>query len=163
MRLSGSPPEEVIHAWEDVKAMFNGGTRKRLLSSSKHHSQPSYQPASSPAKSKRESSPPTRVPPLPLVMDYVWKHPFPAYPLPWLPPAPLLLPPHDRKPSYPSAFTPVYSALPPPAKDSDSEETVDIETCPEDDLKHDWSPHQVNAIRFIFPTKIFEVKSPMFK
>ncbi|XP_034230157.1 SKI family transcriptional corepressor 1 homolog-B, partial [Thrips palmi] len=31
MRLSGSPPEEVVHAWEDVKAMFNGGTRKRLL------------------------------------------------------------------------------------------------------------------------------------
>lgn len=33
MRLSGSPPEEVVHAWEDVKAMFNGGTRKRLLAS----------------------------------------------------------------------------------------------------------------------------------
>lgn len=34
MKLSGSPPEEIVHAWEDVKAMFNGGTRKRLLSSS---------------------------------------------------------------------------------------------------------------------------------
>ncbi|GLH07984.1 Ladybird homeobox corepressor 1-like protein [Gryllus bimaculatus] len=53
MKLSGSPPEEVVHAWEDVKlvmihqnrapeataggvaaqAMFNGGTRKRLLAS----------------------------------------------------------------------------------------------------------------------------------
>lgn len=32
MRLSGGPPEEITHAWEDVKAMFNGGTRKRLLS-----------------------------------------------------------------------------------------------------------------------------------
>lgn len=34
MRLSGSPPEEVTHAWEDVKAMFNGGTRKRMMSAS---------------------------------------------------------------------------------------------------------------------------------
>lgn len=34
MKLSGNPPEEIVHAWEDVKAMFNGGTRKRLLSSS---------------------------------------------------------------------------------------------------------------------------------
>lgn len=31
MKLSGDPPEEIIHAWEDVKAMFNGGTRKRLM------------------------------------------------------------------------------------------------------------------------------------
>lgn len=34
MKLSGSPPDDVVHAWEDVKAMFNGGTRKRLLASS---------------------------------------------------------------------------------------------------------------------------------
>lgn len=26
------PPEELVHAWEDVKAMFNGGSRKRLVS-----------------------------------------------------------------------------------------------------------------------------------
>ncbi|XP_055385523.1 probable cyclin-dependent serine/threonine-protein kinase DDB_G0292550 [Condylostylus longicornis] len=32
MKLSGNPAEEIIHAWEDVKAMFNGGTRKRLIS-----------------------------------------------------------------------------------------------------------------------------------
>ncbi|KAK0081856.1 hypothetical protein PV326_007466 [Microctonus aethiopoides] len=32
MKLSGNPPDDVVHAWEDVKAMFNGGTRKRLLS-----------------------------------------------------------------------------------------------------------------------------------
>lgn len=32
MKLSGSPPDHVQHAWEDVKAMFNGGTRKRILS-----------------------------------------------------------------------------------------------------------------------------------
>lgn len=31
MMLTGQPPQEVIYAWEDVKAMFNGGTRKRLM------------------------------------------------------------------------------------------------------------------------------------
>jgi len=34
MKLSGSPPQNIVYAWEDVKAMFNGGTRKRMLSSS---------------------------------------------------------------------------------------------------------------------------------
>lgn len=33
MMLSGQPPQEVIYAWEDVKAMFNGGTRKRIITS----------------------------------------------------------------------------------------------------------------------------------
>lgn len=33
MRLLGNPPDEITHAWEDVKAMFNGGTRKRMISS----------------------------------------------------------------------------------------------------------------------------------
>lgn len=33
LKLSGNPPDDVSHAWEDVKAMFNGGTRKRMLSS----------------------------------------------------------------------------------------------------------------------------------
>lgn len=33
MKLSGVSPEEIVFAWEDVKAMFNGGTRKRLISS----------------------------------------------------------------------------------------------------------------------------------
>ncbi|GBP63624.1 SKI family transcriptional corepressor 2 [Eumeta japonica] len=37
MKLSGTPPEEVIHAWEDVKAMFNGGTRKRMLSAASYN------------------------------------------------------------------------------------------------------------------------------
>ncbi|XP_072310466.1 SKI family transcriptional corepressor 2 [Eucyclogobius newberryi] len=32
------PPEELIFAWEDVKAMFNGGSRKRALPPSAHHS-----------------------------------------------------------------------------------------------------------------------------
>ncbi|CAD7001337.1 unnamed protein product [Ceratitis capitata] len=30
--LSGQPAEDIVHAWEDVKAMFNGGTRKRAIS-----------------------------------------------------------------------------------------------------------------------------------
>lgn len=29
-----APSEELIHSWEDVKAMFNGGNRKRILSTS---------------------------------------------------------------------------------------------------------------------------------
>ncbi|XP_054714778.1 SKI family transcriptional corepressor 1 homolog-B-like [Uloborus diversus] len=32
IKLGGSPPDEVVYAWEDVKAMFNGGSRKRILS-----------------------------------------------------------------------------------------------------------------------------------
>ncbi|XP_043264798.1 SKI family transcriptional corepressor 2 [Colletes gigas] len=113
MKLSGNQPDEVVHAWEDVKAMFNGGTRKRLLNN------PSSRESPSPAKKRRLS--PTaeisalvpspkhpRVPPFPelptplsrnLVMGYVWHHhqqaaavaaaktpgfPFPPYALPWL-------------------------------------------------------------------------------
>lgn len=34
LKLSGSPMEKIMFAWEDVKAMFNGGTRKRIISSS---------------------------------------------------------------------------------------------------------------------------------
>ena len=33
-KLLGDPPEVIVYAWEDVKAMFNGGTRKRLFSES---------------------------------------------------------------------------------------------------------------------------------
>ncbi|KAL1117741.1 hypothetical protein AAG570_004056 [Ranatra chinensis] len=130
MRLTGTPPEEVTHAWEDVKAMFNGGTRKRLLGDV------AEKPTGRDSPRTPLSSPLVvgRVPPLPLVMDYVWKHPFPAYPLPWLPPAPLLLPPpHSHQGA--SAFTPVYSQPSDKHRDSDSEENVDIETCPEDDVK----------------------------
>uniref|UniRef100_A0A8C5P9I4 SKI family transcriptional corepressor 2 n=2 Tax=Leptobrachium leishanense TaxID=445787 RepID=A0A8C5P9I4_9ANUR len=32
------PPDEMIYAWEDVKAMFNGGSRKRALSHGHCHS-----------------------------------------------------------------------------------------------------------------------------
>ena len=31
--VSGTDLEDTIHAWEDVKAMFNGGSRKRMVSS----------------------------------------------------------------------------------------------------------------------------------
>ncbi|XP_055591558.1 SKI family transcriptional corepressor 2 [Uranotaenia lowii] len=39
LKLQGSPPEKITHAWEDVKAMFNGGTRKRyILSTARKYS-----------------------------------------------------------------------------------------------------------------------------
>ncbi|XP_064459367.1 SKI family transcriptional corepressor 1 homolog-B-like [Ornithodoros turicata] len=34
IKLNGTPPEEVSYAWEDVKAMFNGGSRRRVAVSS---------------------------------------------------------------------------------------------------------------------------------
>lgn len=63
MKLSGGPPEEITHAWEDVKAMFNGGTRKRLMnspSSSHQHNHGSNHHRLSPPKRLKESpiSPP---------------------------------------------------------------------------------------------------------
>ncbi|KAK2588469.1 hypothetical protein KPH14_004452 [Odynerus spinipes] len=92
MKLSGNPPDEVVHAWEDVKAMFNGGTRKRLLgnSSSRESPSPAKQLKSTPTTAAvAAAAVPTlvpspthpRVPPFPelplplsrsLVMDYVW-------------------------------------------------------------------------------------------
>ena len=36
-KLLGDPPEEIVYAWEDIKAMFNGGTRKRLLGGGASH------------------------------------------------------------------------------------------------------------------------------
>ena len=78
IRLLGDPPDEVVHAWEDVKvrqvpfflfspfdqAMFNGGTRKRMLtSSSLETSTPSSLssypplPSTSPAKQVKLESP----------------------------------------------------------------------------------------------------------
>ncbi|XP_063218449.1 SKI family transcriptional corepressor 2 [Bacillus rossius redtenbacheri] len=148
MRLSGSPPEQVVHAWEDVKAMFNGGTRKRLLASSSSSS-------ASPAKLAKPAPgspppalpppPPPRVPPFPdLLVDYVWQHgvkahhlPFPPWPwlgkrvaAPLLPP-PLPPPAADLGRLYPSAFRPVLPAASVPAPDSD-EETVDVESTEDD-------------------------------
>ncbi|XP_022246319.1 SKI family transcriptional corepressor 1 homolog-B-like isoform X1 [Limulus polyphemus] len=34
IKLIGTPSDDVIHAWEDVKAMFNGGSRKRVTACS---------------------------------------------------------------------------------------------------------------------------------
>jgi hypothetical protein len=39
LKLYSTADEAIVHAWEDVKAMFNGGSRKRILSS---ESSPSY-------------------------------------------------------------------------------------------------------------------------
>jgi hypothetical protein len=64
LRLSGTPPDDVTHAWEDVKAMFNGGTRKRLSSplSSLHHHNPSNGSSSNSASKRVKENPPN--PPL---------------------------------------------------------------------------------------------------
>lgn len=185
MKLSGNPPDEVTHAWEDVKAMFNGGTRKRMLSS--HHTPESCKKSSPVIKPPKESSPPhpfplpvvsttARVPPLPLVMDYVWQHnalknnTFGSYTtFPWFSGAAKLgfglpstnstffFPKYDTTSRlYPSAFRPVYPSIPSSLKDTehddsnDEEETVDIETCNEDESKTVWqihTPDQVIAFR----------------
>ncbi|XP_068131140.1 SKI family transcriptional corepressor 1 [Hyperolius riggenbachi] len=58
------PPDDLAHSWEDVKAMFNGGTRKRAFSSasssgSSHPSRQSLElgpPPPPPAKSLRVSA-----------------------------------------------------------------------------------------------------------
>lgn len=34
IKLSANPPDDVMFAWEDVKAMFNGGSRKRAMAAS---------------------------------------------------------------------------------------------------------------------------------
>ncbi|XP_076322539.1 uncharacterized protein LOC143231778 isoform X2 [Tachypleus tridentatus] len=34
IKLIGMPSDDIIHAWEDVKAMFNGGSRKRITACS---------------------------------------------------------------------------------------------------------------------------------
>ncbi|XP_073959922.1 SKI family transcriptional corepressor fussel isoform X2 [Choristoneura fumiferana] len=75
MKLSGAPPDEVVHAWEDVKAMFNGGTRKRMLSAARPE----------PEEPKRAASPAHA--PAPRLADYVWGARLPLpYAIPWLKP-----------------------------------------------------------------------------
>lgn len=46
LRLCGTPPEEVLYAWEDVKAMFNGGSRKRVMSATYSRFQSTKRPRS---------------------------------------------------------------------------------------------------------------------
>lgn len=69
LKLSGTPPDDVTHAWEDVKAMFNGGTRKRLMSSPmsslRSHSSGDPPPTSNSSSKRSKDSPaiPTPTPP----------------------------------------------------------------------------------------------------
>ncbi|XP_050668040.1 SKI family transcriptional corepressor 2 [Leptidea sinapis] len=85
MKLSGTPPVEVVHAWEDVKAMFNGGTRKRMLSASRRF--PIRRPEESSESKRVASSPPNAHTPVPRLADYVWGARLPLpYALPWLKP-----------------------------------------------------------------------------
>ncbi|XP_050519500.1 SKI family transcriptional corepressor 1 homolog-B isoform X1 [Diabrotica virgifera virgifera] len=152
MKLSGSPPEEITHAWEDVKAMFNGGTRKRLLASSLV--------SRTPKQSKIEPQPQPIVPapripncqdiPLPIsrvAMDFIYHKPlaFTSYSsFPWLKRNPILFPqdnpffPMDK--SYQSAFKPVQPVVDRPVsqKDEESDDEVDIETT---DDKPDAAPN----------------------
>ncbi|CAG9816874.1 unnamed protein product [Phaedon cochleariae] len=162
MKLSGCPPDEITHAWEDVKAMFNGGTRKRLLASSlmaRPQKQTKLAPQSPPIV------PAPRIPncqdlPLPMsrvAMDFIYHKPlaFGSYAsFPWLKRNPILFPqdnpffPIDK--SYQSAFKPVQ---PVPdkggsQKDEESDDEVDIETTDEKDedaanfdLKEEKSAH----------------------
>ncbi|XP_066248755.1 SKI family transcriptional corepressor 1 homolog-B [Euwallacea similis] len=142
MKLSGNPPEEIVHAWEDVKAMFNGGTRKRLLSSSavshslkQHVSKPQNQPV---VPSPRLAS--CQELPLPLsrvAMDLIYYKPlgFSSYSsLPWLKGAPLIFPQesplYPLEKSYQSAFKPVQPIVKNCSSkmSDDSDHEVDIET-----------------------------------
>ncbi|KRK04980.1 uncharacterized protein LOC26535171 isoform X1 [Drosophila yakuba] len=57
MSLSGNDyDEKIIHAWEDVKAMFNGGTRKRLVGGSANNRNPGSPTASTAVSSGVGSS-----------------------------------------------------------------------------------------------------------
>ncbi|PSN34829.1 SKI family transcriptional corepressor 1-B [Blattella germanica] len=63
---TGPTAKYVVHAWEDVKAMFNGGTRKRLLASAAVvHREPQPQSAPTPAKQVKlsQDTAPVSVPP----------------------------------------------------------------------------------------------------
>ncbi|XP_018408335.1 PREDICTED: SKI family transcriptional corepressor 1 [Nanorana parkeri] len=62
LRLSDSTSDDLAHSWEDVKAMFNGGTRKRAFSSpasggsARQHLELAPPPPPPPAKSLRVSA-----------------------------------------------------------------------------------------------------------
>ncbi|CAG9855075.1 unnamed protein product [Phyllotreta striolata] len=152
MKLTGNPPEEIIHAWEDVKAMFNGGTRKRLLASSlmsRAPKQNKIEPQTQPI------IPAPRIPncqdiPLPIsrvAMDFIYHKPlaFSSYSsFPWLKRNPILFPqdnpffPIDK--AYQSAFKPVQPIVERPVSQKDEEsddDEVDIETT---DEKTDGAP-----------------------
>ncbi|XP_047029390.1 SKI family transcriptional corepressor 2 [Helicoverpa zea] len=87
MKLSGTPPEEVVHAWEDVKAMFNGGTRKRMLSAARRVPLRRPESEGSSEAKRPAASPPSAHAPVPRLADYVWGARLPLpYAIPWLKP-----------------------------------------------------------------------------
>ncbi|XP_044765342.1 SKI family transcriptional corepressor 1 homolog-B [Coccinella septempunctata] len=150
MKLSGNPPEEIVHAWEDVKAMFNGGTRKRLLANSISES-PQKQAKIEPQPQPIVPSP--RIPncqdltfPISRVaMDFIYHKPlaFTSYSsFPWLKRSPILFPQDNpffsMEKSYQSAFKPVQTVVDksPVEKKEDSDDEVDIETT--DDKTTSW-------------------------
>lgn len=157
MKLSGSPPEEIVHAWEDVKAMFNGGTRKRLLASSvmsrapkQNKLDPQTQPiVPSPRIPNCQdiSLPISRV-----AMDLIYHKPlaFSSYTsLPWLKRGPILFPQDNpfftMDKSYQSAFKPVQPVVEKSVsqKDEESDDEVDIETTDEKaDTQLNWEPKE---------------------
>lgn len=143
MKLSGGPPEEIVHAWEDVKAMFNGGTRKRLLSNSVVNR--------ASKQGKIETAQPQPIVPAPRIpncqdislpisrvaMDFIYHKPFAfsSYSsFPWLKRSPILFP-HESPffsidKNYQSAFKPVQTLVEEPIqqKEEQSDDEVDIET-----------------------------------
>ncbi|XP_049817971.1 SKI family transcriptional corepressor 1 homolog-B isoform X2 [Aethina tumida] len=142
MKLSGSPHDEIVHAWEDVKAMFNGGTRKRLLTNN-------ILPRASKQTKIESQSPPIipspRIPncqdiALPIsrvAMDFIYHKPLAFSPystFPWLKRGPIIFPQENHyfsiDKTYQSAFKPVQPIVDRSVvqQDQDSDDEVDIET-----------------------------------
>lgn len=135
IQLLGDPPDEVVHAWEDVKAMFNGGTRKRMMSSSpmdRAISPMSHSPHDFSSMSSMIPPPPTKqvklevqpekpapepstlydmptIPPPKELQEYLWPRP-PHYHLLW-PGRPLPVLP-TTKDSQPTDFSNVFTRTP---------------------------------------------------
>lgn len=166
MKLSGSPPEEITHAWEDVKAMFNGGTRKRLLANSamsRSAKQNKIEPQSQPVVPTHRLSNFQELP-LPIsrvAMNFIYHKPLalttPSS-FPWLKRNPLLFPQENPffplEKSYQSAFKPVQPVLErvePQKEESDDE--VDIETTDEktqDTANWELKKEKVSRMDFIY-------------
>lgn len=159
MKLSGNPSEDITHAWEDVKAMFNGGTRKRLLQTSIHSKSKQAKIDPEPNQNNPLSTPLMPAPRLPnfqdipipisrVAMDFMYHKPFAFSPystLPWLKRNPILFP-HESpffsmEKSYQSAFKPVHpvNVSENEQKQELSDDEVDIETT-DDKEERTWSP-----------------------
>lgn len=168
MKLSGNPSDEIIHAWEDVKAMFNGGTRKRLLQTSV---------SSKPNKQTKMESEVTQSVPVPIIpaprlpnfsdislpisrvaMDFMYNKPFALSPystLPWLKRNPIIFsqqnPFFSIDKSYQSAFKPVHPLTVTESghKQDLSDDEVDIETT-DDKEDRSWSEKSESVSTFSF-------------